>query len=126
MTHPFDPIARAEYVNFTTFRKNGERKATPIWIAVSEGRAYVWSQRNTWKVKRVSATPSCELTPCNVTGSKNTGATVAGKARLLQPGETAVAKHAFKKKYGLRFITGEFFGRIKPGSEHVYIEIVPA
>ena len=53
MTHPFDPIAAAQYVNFTTFRKNGERKATPIWIAVSEGRAYIWSQRNTWKIKRV-------------------------------------------------------------------------
>ncbi|MCA9534790.1 MAG: PPOX class F420-dependent oxidoreductase [Myxococcales bacterium] len=126
MTHPFDPIAAAQYVNFTTFRKNGERKATPIWVAVSEGRAYVWSQRDTWKVKRLVKNPACELTPCNVTGSKNTGATVAGKGRLLQPGETAVAKHAFKKKYGLSFITGEFFGRIRPGSDHVYIEIVPA
>ncbi|MCA9579631.1 MAG: hypothetical protein KC668_29585, partial [Myxococcales bacterium] len=81
---------------------------------------------DTWKVKRLVKNPACELTPCNVTGSKNTGATVAGKGRLLQPGETAVAKHAFKKKYGLSFIAGEFFGRIKPGSDHVYVEITPA
>jgi hypothetical protein len=66
------------------------------------------------------------MTPCNVNGKKNLGATVAGKARVLQPGETAVAKHAFKKKYGLSFITGEFFGRIRPGSDHAYIEITPA
>ena len=38
MTHPFDPIDKAQYINLTTFRKNGERKPTPIWVAATRGR----------------------------------------------------------------------------------------
>ena len=123
--HPFAPLVKAEYVNLTTFRKNGERKTTPIWLAVEEGKAYVWSQRDTWKIRRLRNDPKVELTPCNVNGKKNLGPTLAGKARILQAGEEATAKYAFKRKYGIKFMAGEFFGRHKPGSDHVYVEIEP-
>ena len=85
--HPFAPLVDAEYVNLTTFRKNGERKTTPIWLAVEEGRAYIWSQRDTWKIKRLRNDPKVELTPCNVNGKKNLGPTLAGEARVLVAGE---------------------------------------
>lgn len=125
MPHPFDSIDAAEYVNLTTYRKNGQAKHTPVWAAVSDGQAYVWTQRDTWKVKRLRANPESALTPCNVTGSKNKGPAVPTSGRILPASEAAVAKRAMRKKYGLRFGFGVFFGRLKPGSDHAYLAFTP-
>ncbi|MEZ4288954.1 MAG: PPOX class F420-dependent oxidoreductase [Polyangiales bacterium] len=122
----FSSLKPFKYVNLTTFRKNGERKTTPIWFAPdASGNVYLWSNLDTWKVKRLRNNPSCELTPCNMSGKKTLGATVDGTARFLNGGDEGRAIAAFKAKYGLMYTVGAFFGSRRPGNEHVYIEIAP-
>lgn len=123
MAGDFSEIQKHPYVNFGTFRKNGTHIATPVWFVVEGGNAYIWSQRETWKVKRLLNNSACDLTPCNVTGKKNIGPTLAGVGKLIEPGRVPAIKKLFRKKYGLPYTAGEFFGRLRPGSDHVYIEI---
>jgi hypothetical protein len=125
-TSGFDAIQKHPYVNWGTYKKNGEKIATPVWFACQDGKAYIWSQRDTFKVKRVLNNNRCDLTPCNFNGKKNLGPTLAGVARLVERSEVAAIKKLFRQKYGLQFSVFEFLGRYKPGSDHVYFEISPA
>lgn len=123
MASGFDEIGKYPYVNFGTFRKNGAKIATPVWFATAEGKAYLWSQRDTWKIKRLLNNSRCDLTPCNVNGKKNLGPTLAGVGKLVDSSRVPAIKRMFRKKYGLSYGVLEFFGRLKPGSDHVYVEI---
>ena len=57
-------IADENYVALTTFRKNGERKNTPIWIAdLGDGTIGFTTSKDSWKVKRIGNDPRVELQP---------------------------------------------------------------
>ena len=81
MTEPLTAIAHHKYANITTFRRNGEAKKTPIWFAVRDGKAYLWTNAYTWKVKRIKNDPRCALTPCDVRGKTEKGPTVPSPRR---------------------------------------------
>lgn len=124
-TRGFDAIRQYSYANWGTYKKNGDKVMTPVWFATNNGKAYIWSQRDTFKVKRALNNSRCDLTPCNVSGQKNLGPAIAGTARLIDRGEVSGIKKLFRKKYGLQFTVLEFLGRHRPGSDHVYFEISP-
>ena len=119
----FIAAAKSTYVNFTTFRKNGSAATTPVWIAGDDGRAYLWTNADSWKVKRLDRDPRCEMTPCTMNGKKNLGDTVGGTARRIDAGELPKVKTIFRKKYGVQYWLFEFLGRVRPGNRHAYFEI---
>ncbi|NNC79410.1 MAG: PPOX class F420-dependent oxidoreductase, partial [Acidimicrobiales bacterium] len=46
-------IIDEKYLSLTTFRKNGEPKATPVWIVdLGNGTAGFTTASSSWKVKR--------------------------------------------------------------------------
>lgn len=91
-----------KYVALTTFRKNGERKATPIWIAPLDGELGFTTGSESWKLKRIRNDPRCELQPCNSRGVVAEGAAVAtGKAREASPEEFRIVRNAIRSKYGI-------------------------
>ncbi|RMF18060.1 MAG: PPOX class F420-dependent oxidoreductase [Candidatus Dadabacteria bacterium] len=119
-------ICDATYIAFTTFRKNSERKSTPVWVACDEGKIYIWTNRDTWKVRRLRNNPACEMQPCNVSGKRTFGPVVSGRmTRLLERSEASVARQAFRRKYGWQYWILELLGRLRPGSDHVWLEIEP-
>jgi PPOX class probable F420-dependent enzyme len=95
------PLARAQYIRLSTYRRSGEAVATPVWFAMEGATVYVETDPSTGKVKRMRHTPHVELAPCTFRGHV-IGPTVEGQARLVtDPGEIAAAQEALSRKYRL-------------------------
>ena len=46
-------LGRERYVNLATFRRNGSEVRTPVWVAPDGERLVVWTNVNSFKVKRL-------------------------------------------------------------------------
>lgn len=91
-----------EYINLTTFRKNGKSVTTPVWFAESEGNGllYVETEETTGKVKRLRHNPDIVVAACNAMG-KSSGPTLQGTGRIIDDvSEKFAAKGALHRKYG--------------------------
>lgn len=97
-------IADEKYVRLTTFTKDGRRKETPVWVAdLGDGRVGFTTELDSWKVKRISRTPSVELTPSNMRGVPQEGAiAVPGTATVVTGADLAPVASAIRDKYGVQ------------------------
>ncbi|MGI9596603.1 MAG: PPOX class F420-dependent oxidoreductase [Acidimicrobiales bacterium] len=94
--------ADEKYVALTTFRKNGERKSTAVWIAEVDGELGFTTGTNSWKLKRLRNDPRCELQPCDRRGAPREGAiVVTGQGRQASADEYHQVKRAIEAKYGV-------------------------
>lgn len=96
-------IQSEKYVAFTTFRKNGERKTVPVWIAETpNGLIGFTTGDQSWKLKRLNNDARCELQPCDQRGRVTEGTNVVtGTARQATDVELVSVKAAIKDKYGI-------------------------
>ncbi|MQA63092.1 MAG: PPOX class F420-dependent oxidoreductase [Actinophytocola sp.] len=101
MTTELDRLAREKYFMLTTFRKSGEAVSTPLWAVRDGGELFVWSERDSGKVKRIRNNARVEVTACDLRGRQTHGATVAGFARLLDDAETDQVRKLIGRKYGV-------------------------
>ena len=109
-----DDLARAHYVSLTTFRKNGTGVATPVWHAVDDGELFVWTESDSWKVKRIRNNGRAVVTACNVRGKIAPGAATAeGTARILDAAENDKVRALLARKYWMVRAT-EWFTAIVP------------
>ncbi len=95
-----DRFASQRHALLTTFKRDGTPVATPVHIAVQDGRAYIRTYGKAWKWKRVRNTPGCELAPCTLRG-RPTGPGVQVRGRVLAGEEAAHAARALAHKYPL-------------------------
>jgi uncharacterized protein len=102
MSHP---LVSEKYVSIETVRKNGEKKATPVWSADLDGKLVFVTNSDSWKVKRMRVNPAVRLAPCDMKGD-NVGTYVAGTARILEGPAKTPSDDALAKKYGWQ--TGPF------------------
>lgn len=118
MENPFGPVGTASYVLLTTFRKNGTPVGTPLWAALDDGKLYVWTVTDSWKVKRIGNNPAVTLQPCSASG-KPRGAVVNGTARILDDTGSDRVRGLIKRKYSLLgwlTITGSQLRRGRTGT----------
>jgi uncharacterized protein len=94
-----------KFVSLTTFKRNGDAVAAPMWIVDDGARLAVWTPADSWKVKRVRRDPRVTLTACGRTGKVPAGQpVVAGTAEVItDPQEVARVESLVKRKYGLEF-----------------------
>ncbi|OBC00523.1 PPOX class F420-dependent enzyme [Mycobacterium sp. 852013-50091_SCH5140682] len=105
----WEVVGRANYVSFTSYRKDGSAVSTPVWIAPAEGKLYFFSEVGAYKVKRVRRNPSVTLQPCDVRGKTRPGAPVVeGTARVLDHTETPKVRKIVNRKYRLLGPLSEF------------------
>lgn len=92
---------RERYLSLVTFRRNGSAVETPVWFAEMDGRYYVFSEGDAYKVKRLRRNPAVRAAPCRVFGTV-TGEWVPGRARIVTDDRDLVARaeRAFDAKYG--------------------------
>lgn len=127
MTSLHEILRGENYISLTTFRKNGQAVATPVWFSEADGKFYVWSEAHSGKIKRLHNNTSVLVSPSDSRG-KVTGPVLPARARLLKQKEDApkieMAESASKKKYGwqLAFFRTLMKWRKK---EYLYIEITP-
>lgn len=99
-----DDIAAARYISLTTFRRDGTGVATPVWFAEDGGRLYVWTNKESWKVKRLGRDPRVTVTVCDARGRIADGAARSGgTGELLDAEGTKRARDLVARKYGWQF-----------------------
>lgn len=98
---PFDAATQAKYVQLTTFRKDGTPVASPLWAAADGSTLLMWTETDSWKVKRIRRDPHVVVQACDVRGKNLQGQPVEGTATVLDAAGTDRARNAIKKKYGI-------------------------
>jgi PPOX class probable F420-dependent enzyme len=109
-------LADAKYVSFTTYRRNGEAVATPVWIApLSGGRAAFTTAADSAKVKRLRNDPRVLVQVSDVRGRVAPGAEQAeGTAEVVVGGAGfEEIRAAVASKYGIQFRLVHLGGRLK-------------
>ncbi|MER5770734.1 PPOX class F420-dependent oxidoreductase [Streptomyces sp. NPDC001985] len=97
-----EDFATAKYISLTTFRKNGTGVATPVWFAPDGGKLYIWTNTESWKVKRLRNDSRVIVTVCDVRGRIAPGAASAeGTAELLD--DTSAVRRLMARKYRWQF-----------------------
>ena len=109
MSTDWDAVGRANYVSFTSFRKDGTPVSSPVWIAPADGKLYFFSEVGAYKVKRIRRNPSVTLQPCDIRGKLTPGAPVVqGTARILDFADGPRARKIMNRKYWLLGPLSEF------------------
>lgn len=102
MNHAATLLGEQQYVELTTFRRNGTGVPTPVWIAPDGDDLVVISVDGTGKTRRLARTARVELRPCGVRGDVAPDAPrYAGRASLHRDAAAvARVKRALGAKYG--------------------------
>jgi PPOX class probable F420-dependent enzyme len=98
-------LADEPFVSLTTFRRNGEGVATPVWVAQDGDALIVLTPEESYKVGRVRADPHVRLVPSTRTGRVKDGrALVDGTAQVVaDPDETRRQRDLIRRKYGWQY-----------------------
>ena len=120
----FESLADAQYVNLETFRKNGTGVQTPVWAAPNGDELVIFTNRNSYKVKRLRRNPSIRIAKCGVRGALK-GPWHDGTARLVEdPAEQKAIIGALKKKYGWQMMLAVWGGAIRGSKKNwAYIAV---
>lgn len=111
------------YIQLTTFRRNGSAVPTPVWFARDGQRLYVTTAAESWKVKRIRNNPTVQVAASTATGEALT-VPFRAVARILPEAEADKAARQLREKYGLLLRLFFWYARLRR-QEHLYLEIVP-
>ena len=105
-------IETAEYVSLSTFRRSGKEVKTPVWFAMYDGAAYIFSEGTAGKVKRLRNSPRSRIAPCTYNGTI-VGEWVDSQGFIVtDKDEIAAAYRAFYQKYGWKVRIFDFFSKL--------------
>ncbi len=119
----FAPFGDHKYLSLETFKKSGEGVKTPVWFVLHDGLLYVYTEADSWKVKRIRNDPRVRVALCTIRG-RVTGPWVDGRASLIEGDERRTADRLLDRKYFLK-ILANWFRRISP-RERAMIRIEPS
>ncbi len=107
-----DELAAGKYMSLATFKKDGTRVATPVWLTREGDHLYVITQAEAGKAKRLRNSSRAEVAPCDMRGNV-TGDVAPAEAVLLDEQGTRKVKDLVNRKYGLMAFMFGLSGRVK-------------
>lgn len=104
------------HLSLETFRKNGVSVKTPVWFVQEGDSFYIWTRRESGKVKRIRNNARVNIAPCQRFG-EITGEWTTAQASVDES-EAAVAHVAtlLRQKLGFEFL---LFGTIEKITERL-------
>jgi PPOX class probable F420-dependent enzyme len=107
-----DAFTQARYVNLETFRKNGTGVQTPVWVARDGDDLVIFTNRDSYKVKRLRRNPKIRIAECGVRGALK-GPWHDGTGQLVEDeaGKQSAIR-ALHKKYGWQMTLADWGGRL--------------
>ena len=120
-------LASHKFIQLTTFRKNGDAVATPVWFVAENGKLYVTTNGNAGKLKRIRSTGRVLLAPCDPRG-KALGEQVEVRVRDVPQDQHGDVHTLLARKYGFPyrvFAVIHIFIGWKRKAKRTYIEIEP-
>lgn len=107
-----ETIARERYVSLATFRRSGAEVRTPVWIAASDERLFIYTNVTSGKVKRIRNDGRVRLAPADFRGRVH-GDWIEGRARLVEDeAERERGLRAVLRKYGWQMRLAIFASRL--------------
>lgn len=103
-----DDLAAEKYLSLATYKRDGTRVATPVWVAGEGEHLYVITDGSSGKAKRLRNSSRAQVAPCDSRGTV-TGPVTDATAELLDAAGTAHVKALIDAKYGL---VGKAFGAL--------------
>jgi hypothetical protein len=98
---PQTPLDDEKYISLASYRKNGSLVETPVWVAPVDGKLYVFTLKETFKVKRIENNPKVRVAKCDARG-KISGEWFEGTCVIVaDPALVARAYASFRNKYGI-------------------------
>ena len=97
LAHFDDP----KYISLETFKKNGQGVKTPVWFVLHENAFYVYTEADSWKVKRIRHTPRVRVAVCNMRGVIK-GPWLDASASVVEGDERLAADKLLDRKYFLK------------------------
>jgi PPOX class probable F420-dependent enzyme/deazaflavin-dependent oxidoreductase (nitroreductase family) len=121
-------LANEPFVSITTFKRDGTRVSTPVWVAGENGSLLVITEADSWKVKRIRRDGHIRLAPCTARGAIR-GEAIDADA-TIDP-DTATVETLLARKYGWQYrsykrltaLTRKLRGRPEPAG--VTLRITP-
>ncbi len=105
-------LDRKPYISLATFRRNGDAVQTPVWFAADDGKLYIFSEAEAWKVKRLRNDARVRVAACSVRG-RISGEWFEGKGRRIDDPETEQRAYAaLRAKYGWQMRLTDFVSKL--------------
>lgn len=122
-TESLTTLEGEQFISLTSYRKNGNEVSTPVWFAEENGKLYITTNVDAWKVKRIRNNSHVKMKPCDARGATH-GETVNGMATIHDAATTTgeKANQALSNKYGLMKRFFDFLAWIQR-SPRLYIEV---
>jgi PPOX class probable F420-dependent enzyme len=76
------PAFDGKYISVTSFKRDGTGVATPVWFVADDGRLFVETDADSYKVRRIRHDPHVRIAPCDARGRLR-GELVDADARIL-------------------------------------------
>lgn len=110
----FLDLGSESYVLLTTFRTNGDRVSTPVWVARDGDTLIVTTPTDSGKVKRLRNNVLIEIQPCDRRGKATPDeVTMAGIARIIEDEpEVTRCEKIVRHKYHAEYLISNAVERI--------------
>ncbi len=99
----FEPLRDEKYISLETFKKNGQGVKTPVWFVLHNGALYIYTEADSWKVKRIRNNSRVRVAKCDIRGNVK-GEFMDATATLIEGDERMTADKLLDKKYFLKII----------------------
>ena len=101
-TDKWAPFRNQKYINLETFKRDGRGVRPPVWFVLREnGAFYVYTEAESWKVKRIRKNPRVRVAPCDMRGNV-TEMWQDASAQIVSGDEEQVANRLLDRKYFLK------------------------
>ena len=103
-------VGDQKYISLETFKKNGQGVKTPVWFVLHNDALYVYTEADSWKVKRLRNNPRVRVAVCDMRGNVK-GPWLDATASIVEGDDRLVADRLLDRKYLLKVIFN-FLSRI--------------
>jgi PPOX class probable F420-dependent enzyme len=94
-------FSREKYVSLETFKRSGQGVKTPVWFVLNNDALYVYTEVDSWKVKRIRSNPRVRVAVCNMRGDVKSQ-WFDGTASIVEGEERLTADKLLDRKYFLK------------------------
>ncbi|MBA2680681.1 MAG: PPOX class F420-dependent oxidoreductase [Ktedonobacteraceae bacterium] len=126
----FAALGEKAFVSLTTFRKNGERISSPVWVARDGDTLIVLTPEESAKIKRLRNNGQVEIRPSSRTGKvADNSEPIPGIAEIVTDAPIiARLTRVIQKKYGVEYYITMLIERIAARRQkpRVILRITPA
>jgi PPOX class probable F420-dependent enzyme len=114
----------ARYINLLSYKRDGGGVQTPVWVAPLDGKLAVFTNRDSYKVKRIRRNPEVRVARCDARG-KLLGPWIDATCAIVEDAaQQRRIMDALTRKYGWQLRVLNFFARIAGRAKlRAYLEL---